>query len=583
MDLEDYPSLLPQQPLVAVHEITSTLLTSLVRTSHFVRELRQAAPFDDAGARKAASDASAIQAGSDRQVQYINGYLSSLGATLAVVESHYRDKHYAADYRALYARAIRQRPNFVTRVHAFRHAEGTDALTSDALLTALLALREHPETVPPFEYLGFVCIRPLDATPIGTTVLRPFPAQSARRGTGYLRCFEAPRRYETHLLGARLSVEGLAFTQQDVGASACATVAVWCSLQRARDHEELASSTPAEITLRATAEGRPHGRIMPSEGLTVDQISTAVHSFGLAPSVFNLEHLHRAEWEPLIRGALASQAAPVLILQRSKTQAHAVAVAGCAANDWDPASRAPAYPTDCFFLHDDRLGPYVRAAHATEECDLVTRAKVDEGNPIPNTAERALYLRTVKGPRANQQRKPDTYEEWWVQYLVVPQHPGVHFSLAELHFDLAPRLGRMLLAAGERMKILSHQVATKGIGRYDAWMPRTKRYLEVRGDSWYKNLTSHAAAEVARSWAMPRYVGVIRFYGLTTDAKANRNEFVDFLIDTTSTPINPRGIGMVLQVDPASNLARAAIQVAALLKLSAVQHHAVSEIEASHD
>src|SRR5207249_3635298 len=99
------------------------------------------------------------------------------------------------------------------------------------------------------DYLGFSVIKPLSGSPVGRTVLACYGKE---KGDGTIRLFPGTRDYRVHVLGIELLIRGLAFQQQDLGVSACATTALWCSLQKLRDREELGGAVPAQITQLAS-------------------------------------------------------------------------------------------------------------------------------------------------------------------------------------------------------------------------------------------------------------------------------------------------------------------------------------------
>src|SRR5262249_7080970 len=145
-------------------------------------------------------------------------------------------------------------------------------------------------------------------------------------GKDYLRRFEAIRDYSVHLLGTELSVRGLGFQQQDQGVSACATTAIWSSLQKLRDFEDVAAATPAQITANASRYALPFGRSLPSEGLSLDQMCQGIHALGISPNLVRVESFRQAR--SIIFAAAISGIAPILIVRRASGARHAVAAAG---------------------------------------------------------------------------------------------------------------------------------------------------------------------------------------------------------------------------------------------------------------
>ena len=130
-------------------------------------------------------------------------------------------------------------------------------------------------------YLGYCVVRPLPGSPIGRTVLVTFGPTTPTD----TRSFDAVRDYDVHLAGFKLTIRGLAFQQQDQGVSACATTALWSSLNKVAQLEALAIPTPAEITQAASRYLLSEGRALPSEGLNINQICEAIRGSGLQPLV----------------------------------------------------------------------------------------------------------------------------------------------------------------------------------------------------------------------------------------------------------------------------------------------------------
>jgi len=135
-----------------------------------------------------------------------------------------------------------------------------------------------------------------------------------------------------HLAGVRLTVRGLAFNSKTPAFSACATTALWSAFQRVRVLEDIASATPAQITLLSARYTLPFGKAMPSEGLSIDQMCQAVQAIGVAPNLYRLERLQPATAYSTALGFLYSSiksgAAPVLILRRNQDECHAVTAVG---------------------------------------------------------------------------------------------------------------------------------------------------------------------------------------------------------------------------------------------------------------
>lgn len=321
------------------------------------------------------------------QMTYMGIYLHSLGCRTIVHERHYIDRHYIDDFSLFYSRSLRDYPNSCQRLHFFS-SEFDEDQWSSLIESANAGGREEVERELAGEYLGFMVTKPLPGSPIGRTVLRTFDhiTPSGRR-----REFDAIRRYEVSLAGLSLSVEGLAFQQQDQGVSACATTALWSALQRTAPLEHLSSPTPAQITEAASRYMLPEGRALPSEGLRFDQLCEAVRATGLAPVLLTSisPPEDRAHMATYLRSGM-----PVLlgILPMGGCEAHAVCLVGLRWGAVQPSTNPNisyqdgSTAVEGVYVHDDRLGPYASALlkPTTINGDVVTTLELSwpDGNPV---------------------------------------------------------------------------------------------------------------------------------------------------------------------------------------------------------
>ncbi|MBL8227251.1 MAG: hypothetical protein JNL98_02185 [Bryobacterales bacterium] len=447
-----------------------------------------------------------------RQLEYVEGYVRDLDCHSLVVEDHYIDRDHMEDHSVFYSKSLQPYPNACRRVHFF-------SCDSAVLKRELKRLRS---TAPPEQfrtesaefskrfYLGFTVIKPLPGCPVGRTILRCFAADADK---GYLRNFSCACDCRAHLLGVPLSIRGLAFQQQDLGVSACATTALWSALQRARELEEGAAATPAQITMRASQFTLPFGRPMPSEGLSLDQMCQAVHSLGYAPN------LYRADTFDVSRGllysAVLSGISPVLIIERGDLW-HAVAVAGMKVRR--PHVRNLVYPLmddragdlAALYIHDDRYGPYLKA-------DI--RRKTD------NRRKKDRLLLEIK------LRNSSVIERWVLSHLLIPLHPKVRLSFGELQ-RAAIRLVREIHA--HRQSILA---ARETVTSWDCWIGKSHSYVEslILGEN---RAPESLIATLCTTVPFSRYLGIVR-------VEADDLDPVDFLLDTTSTERNLHCLALV--------------------------------------
>lgn len=129
-------------------------------------------------------------------------------------------------------------------------------------------------------------VRPLSDAIVGRTALAPYRGPLASDAPDDLKPdpnHHRPflRQYVAHLAGLELTVDSLAFQEQDSAASACASTAVWSTLHRKRFWHECPS--PGKITELASVGH--HRRAMPSIGLDNHQMALAMKQIGLEVEV----------------------------------------------------------------------------------------------------------------------------------------------------------------------------------------------------------------------------------------------------------------------------------------------------------
>ena len=436
------------------------------------------------------------------QMKYMGVYLDSLGCRTIVHERHYIDRHYIEDFSLFYSRSLRNYPNFCQRIHFFS-SEFDGEQWSDSIRRANEGGREEVERQLAEQYLGFMVIKSLPGSPIGRTVLRTFDVSASGGGR---REFGTIRRYAVSLAGLSLSVDGLAFQQQDQGVSACATTALWCALQTTAPLERLSSPTPAEITEAASRYMLPEGRALPSEGLNFHQLCEAVRATGLAPVV--LTSISPPEDQGYLATYLQS-GLPVLlgIVPLGRGQAHAVCGVGLRLGAVQPATdpniryRNGATAIERIYVHDDRLGPYASAR---------------------------LKTTTVGGGVVT------TLELQWPD-----EQPAEESQLLGM---LIPVPVKLRLSA-VRLRALAHEIAQAvavGIPAFDGLEVHTRfcRGATYLAKAYDFNLSLEGLREFTHETALSRYVGVI---GLVTDS----GPVADVILDATETSANPAVLAIV--------------------------------------
>ncbi len=447
------------------------------------------------------------------QMTYMGLYLDSLGCRTIIHERHYIDRHYIDDFSLFYSRSLRDYPNYCQRLHFFS-SEFDERKWCALVQRANDDDREQVEQELATKYLGFMVIKPLPGSPIGRTVLRTYNRNASQGG---LRSFATTRRYTVSLAGLSLSVNGLAFQQQDQGVSACATIALWSALQRTAPAEGLASPTPAQITETASRYLLPGGRALPSEGLDARQLSEAVRSTGLEPVVI------RSISPPEDRGHLSTylrSGLPVLlgIVPSGRNEAHAVCAVGLRFRAVQPQTnpnlnyRDGATAVDRLYVHDDRLGPYasVRLKEFTVNGDVVTTLDL---------------------------RWPDErpVEESRLQTMLIPVPVKLRLSAV-------------------RLRALAHGIAQAvavGVPAFGGLEVRTRfcKGAVYRAQAYGFNLSLAGIRAFTHETVLSRYVGLIE---LVTSS----GSVVDIVVDATETEPNPAVSAIVRREGAAAAHAR---------------------------
>lgn len=456
-----------------------------------------------------------------RQLRYIEAYATDLDCRSIAVERLYIDRDYMEDHSVFYSKSLHPYSNRCQRVHFFALDEagvrsGIRRVIQAGVADGKHAYREACLNFSEEAYLGFSVIKPLPGSPVGRTVLRCFPDSKPCSGGSAVRDFACTRAYSTHLHGVELTVRGLAFQQQDMGVSACATTAIWSALQKVRDHEDISPVTPAQITSLAGKHSLPFGRAMPSEGLSIDQMCQAIQAVGVSPNVFRTDRIGDAR--AYIFSAVKSGVSPVLVLKLHRGH-HAVAVAGMKIRTPHLPTHLPVPADDvagdviAIYIHDDRRGPYLRA-------DLTEK----EGRP---------YLSV---PLREAGEDP---EIWEMTHIIAPFHAKIRLSLADLRklaFHVVAKVNAGREAVEQAFNIAP--IAQNLVG-FECWIRRSHKYLETMFLG-VRSMSTESVERFCEAVTVARYLGIVRLTSGFFDP-------IDVLIDTTGTLKNAHCVGIFAQ------------------------------------
>ncbi len=453
-----------------------------------------------------------------RQLRYIQGYAAELACKSLVIEPNYIDRDYMEDHSVFYSKSLYPYPNCCRRIHFFREdvarlREQLQRIVGVGIREGEDAYRQACRDFSERAYLGFSVIKPLSGSPVGRTVLRCYPEIPQNPADSSRRDFAGTRMYTVHLLGVELSVRGLAFQQQDIGVSACATTAVWSALQKMRDHEDIAPVTPAQITSLAGKYSLPFGRAMPSEGLSIDQMCQAVQAVGVSPNVFRGDRTN--DTRGYLYSAVKSGLAPVLVLEKGNNY-HAVTAVGMKIRIPHQQSLVAPLIDDvagdmlALYVHDDRHGAYLRANLAN--ADGIPTLLLPARHPTQGT------------------------ETWTVTHVLVPIHSKIRLSLAVLRQLALQLVARMHQVREAIEKDLPPGLIQDPMIAFESWIVRATKYVES-AFLGTQDLPPQRISDFCERVTMARYLGVVRLTASYFDP-------IDVLIDTTSTEKNPHFLGV---------------------------------------
>lgn len=307
---------------------------------------------------------------------YIKDYLGAKGlkAKQIVVEENYISRDYLYDYTSYYALCFENYNKFCKRIHFFSREFNEEEIKSALIEDETERANEIWDS-----YLGFIVVKPIPVTIIGFTVLKTYT-----NGTNFgNRNFWGTRDYKVHFFGKELSVQSLAFQEQDSVVAACATTAIWAMLNKASTDHFTILKSPTEITNDADELSSDGSRLFPNNGLNILQISKAIFKSGMVSEVKQADFpikdkdgniigkIVSKDYLKKIINAYSSIGIPLILIinvpNGDTYGLHAVAVSGYqkkAPKHITPTNEV-SYLSDNIekiYAHDDQWGPFVRVS-----------------------------------------------------------------------------------------------------------------------------------------------------------------------------------------------------------------------------
>lgn len=206
-------------------------------------------------------------------------------------------------------------------------------------------------------YLGYIVLNDVPDVLIGTAILKTYKSDNKT----YI-----VKSYNVNLFGKTLTIESLAFKQQDQIVSACATTALWACFHKTSQLFQTKLPTPSEITLSAKNQYKHTGRIFPNMGLDHYQIGNVIESVGLVHELRNRKSISELRFFKAFISAYAALQIPILLgveIGNKSENLHLITLSGIeSASEHNNLDRKEInlYSNDISYIyaHDDRLGPF---------------------------------------------------------------------------------------------------------------------------------------------------------------------------------------------------------------------------------
>jgi hypothetical protein len=324
------------------------------------------------------SDITPVQVIKDKpHFKYLDHYLSGKGGLSAktiVLEQNYISRDYLHDYADYYSLCFEGYSKVCKRVHFFKNT-----FTSGEFKDILIS--KDAKKINKFwqNYLGYIVVKPIPITVIGTTILQTYPHEE---GFGK-RNYWGLKDYTVHVFGNKRVIKSLVFQEQDKVTAACATTAIWSTLSKVYNDFQASVKSPSEITKDADKTSQDGSRLFPNKGLSIQQICQAIESSGLVCEVKQTDSTEKdygvtsnAYLKELVR-AYSSIGIPIIvIIQVNPKQYHAITLVGHrhAGPSKDPNRDKIQFMSDNIerlYAHDDQWGPFARIKFKDEN-KLVT-------------------------------------------------------------------------------------------------------------------------------------------------------------------------------------------------------------------
>ncbi len=460
------------------------------------------------------------------RVRYLDEYLAKLSAKTVIVEHQYIDRNFIEDYCGHYARCFNDYPKKCDRIHIF-----SNVFDEEDLKAAAIGKDQTKREAICNNYLGFIIIRPVPGAHFGKVCLRTYPHEEGKN-----RLFPILKKYEVHFLGLTLSVDTVAFQEQDNVISACATSALWSALHGIRGINPNAVSSPFQITRNARRVfiESPSTNVL-EKGLFPSQMAAAITDEGYEPVLSGV--VSKSYLKAVIR-AYENVGLPVILgmtlahedeeywrnvkHENPVLGQHAVTVTGYRLSQKSPV----AFPYE--ILGDERAG--YSNLYMLSSCIDELYVHDDQIGPFSSMLDRNEYWPRFE-TRWNYYIDPEDKVDATVQTLIIPCHKKIRIRYP-LILSLVSRCNRIF---GSLWKSMGKRIV------WDAKLYSVNEFKENIADKIIYVSTDDELRFKILSQKLPRFMWVVDAYEseIVEDREVEAssewvsNVFMTYLFDAT--------------------------------------------------
>lgn len=345
-----------------------------------------------------------------KQIVYIDNYLKKFKDKniFFVYENEYIDKNYLEDYSSYYVKCFKSYKKTCSRIHFFQ----TEWEGLDYKKEFKCALEGDKSIINNNNYLGFMIIRPIPHNFLANICIKPYYQQDRFKKYVLL------KEYIVSLFGIKLTINTIAFQEQDRILAACATTSLWTFFHAHPEMNLRKVPSSSTITFSAYSESNGNSREFPNKGLSTEMICRGLKKYDFSPEYFEFSHddltLEKKEFEILKEYIFSycSSGIPIIlgvsVYEQDETGEkkieskglHAVTIVGYSlSNKTNEESKLISHKLEKIYVHDDRFGPFFKIIFNDNKCEvkIERNEKVSSSNNfseeiyVPNTLILGIY------------------------------------------------------------------------------------------------------------------------------------------------------------------------------------------------